>query len=70
MLWGSESQIGVLKIGMLSVGSKRQLSGEKLGAGSNPHIVWCCAKGVVYGKSVFQLFPTHLDVGIFSFFPL
>ena len=29
---------------------------EKLGAGSKPHIVWCCAKGVVYGKSMFQLF--------------
>lgn len=37
-------------------GLQTSIMREKLRAGSNPHMVWCCAKGVVYGKSVFQLF--------------
>lgn len=65
MLWGPVSQMGVLKVGMLSVGSKLQLSGRSWE--QPPHRMVLCQGCGLWQEHV-PAFPTHLDVGIFSFF--
>lgn len=61
--------VGVLKSGVLNVGSNSWLFREKLGLGSSLPVVWHCAEDELYGKHMSQHFPPVL-MEVFLICPL